>query len=93
MSLDDLLYKDDIEYGGGQDLADFSKTCALLISQNKIELKKIDGEIFLLSKKLNFEIETELADRWRREVKLIQPLLNKSLVVLSTGILRGENGN
>jgi hypothetical protein len=93
LSLDDLLYKDDLEYGGGQDLTDFSRTCVLLISKEKMEMKRIDGEICLLNKRADFEIESALSDRWQTEVKLIQPLLNKSMAVLSTGILRGGNGN
>ncbi|MBR7799156.1 hypothetical protein [Undibacterium fentianense] len=89
LNLDDLLYKDNIDSDGGQDITDFSRTCTLLISQGHIKFMRQEGEIFLVSNDVDFSVASELANRWKKEIDLIQPLLGKSLAVLSTGILRG----
>lgn len=89
LNLDDLLYRDDIESGGGLDTTDFSRTCILLISKGHIKFVKNEGEILLIGNDADFDIDNELAKRWKKEINLIQPLLSKSLTVLSAGILEG----
>lgn len=88
LNLDDLLYKDNIDSDGGQDITDFSRTCTLLISQGYIKFLRQECEILLLPNDVDFSVSNELANRWKKEIDLIQPLLGKSLAVLSTGILR-----
>jgi len=89
LNLDDLLYRDDAESGGGLDMTDFSRTCALLISRGHIRFDKNEGEIILIPSGANFSVDNMMARRWEKEVSLIQPLLSKSMTVLSGGILRG----
>jgi hypothetical protein len=89
LNLDDLLYRDDIDSGGGQDMTDFSRTCILLMSRGHIKFKKNGGEILLIADDADFDVDNELAKRWKKEINLIQPLLSKSMTVLSAEILRG----
>jgi hypothetical protein len=93
LNLDELLYKDNIEFGSVQEVSDFSKTCSLLVKKNYIKFKKTDGEIILLPAETEPPDEAILIKRWRSEINLLLPLLGKSVNVLHNSVLKESNGN
>jgi hypothetical protein len=93
LNLDELLYKDNIEYGSVQEVSDFSKTCSLLIKKNYVNFKKIDGEIILFSTEILPPENAVLIKRWKLEINLLLPLMAKSVNVLHNSVLKVSNGN
>lgn len=93
LNLDELLYKDNIEYGSAQEVSDFSKTCILLISKKYIGFRKSEGEIMFFSGELHFSAEADSIKRWRSEINMLLPLMGKSVNVLHSSILGASNGN
>lgn len=93
LNLDELLYKDNIEYGSVQEIFDFSKTCSLLSHKKYITIRKNDGEILLLPAAANPPEEAILIKRWKLEISLLLPLLGKSVNVLHNSVLKESNGN
>jgi len=87
LNLDDFLYQDNVEFGGLQDTRAFSITCVLLINGGYVELVKTGGELNLRCVSVLTYENSHLVDRWLAEIKLILPLLGKSLNVLQTSIL------
>lgn len=93
LNLDELLYQDNLEFGGAQDIADFSRTCVLLISRQYMKFRKQEGEIYLMADDENLFSGNVLADRWKREIELLQPILSKSLNILTSAVMGEFNGN
>jgi hypothetical protein len=93
LNLDELLYRNNLEFGEGAETEDFSATCVLLISRGYISFAKIDGEIYLQSDSEELSLENPLAIRWGKEISLLQPLLSKSKNVLFKAIYGEANGN
>jgi hypothetical protein len=93
LNLDELLYKDNIEYGSVQEVADFSKTCILLISKKYIGFRKSEGEIMFFPGELHLLEEADLVKRWRSEINMLLPLMGKSVNVLHNSILGTSNGS
>lgn len=93
LNLEELLYKDNLEFGSAQDVEDFSKTCVLLISNSYMSYNRKDGEVFLTPDDREISLENSLSNRWDREIELLQPILNKSISVLSSAVLGGFNGS
>lgn len=92
LNLEELLYQDNLEFGGAQDIRDFSRTCVLLISNGYMNFKKQDGEILLTICDEKLPLETTLSQRWEREINFLQPILGKSVNVLINAILGAQNG-
>ena len=87
LNIEDFLYKDNVEFGGLQDISAFSTSCVILINDGHLKFEKVDGEIVL---KCNATIDfrhSDLIDQWIAEIKLTLPLLAKSINVLHKSIL------
>ncbi|MEC5212365.1 hypothetical protein RCH06_000905 [Polaromonas sp. CG_9.5] len=93
LNIDDFLYQDNIEFGSLQDVADFSKTCSLLIKNKYASFARIDGELVLQCLISPTIDDIGLTQRWRLEIKQVLPLMGKSLNVLHNSILKVSNGN
>lgn len=93
LNLEDLLYRDNIEYGSVQDERDFAKTCVLLIRRNYAEFSKVDGVVSLFPAKQNVVVDNYLSKRWYAEIDALQPLLGKSINVLHSSVLEEEKWN
>lgn len=87
-----LLYHNNIEYGSVQDIGDFSKTCLLLISSQDIKFQRKEGDIFLIPNGQNAFSDNVLSQRWKKEIELIQPILGKSINVLTNAVMEKFNG-
>ncbi|MBV6324884.1 hypothetical protein [Duganella violaceipulchra] len=87
LNLEELLYQNNLEFGGAQDIGDFCQTCVLLISEKYLEFRKIDGEILLIGSEDKLSLDNYLSQRWEKEIDLLQPLLGKSLNILSNAVL------
>jgi hypothetical protein len=92
LNLEELLYQDNLEFGSAQNIDDFSKTCVFLISKKYLDFKRINGEILLLTDPNKPDFENTLSQRWKKEIELLQPILGKSINVLSNAILGRFNG-
>lgn len=92
LNLEELLYQDNLEFGSAQNIDDFSTTCVFLISKEYVGFKKINGEILLLADTNKPYFENSLSQRWEKEIELLQPILGKSLNVLSNAIFGRFNG-
>jgi hypothetical protein len=90
LNLEDLLYQDNMEYGSVQDIKDFSRTCALLISKRYMAFRKSEGEILLIPDSNELFLENGLAKKWKSEIESLQPILNKSINVLCNSALGGN---
>ncbi|NVE01194.1 hypothetical protein [Massilia sp. BJB1822] len=93
LNLEELLYQDNLEFGGALDVTDFSRTCILLVSKNYLNFEKKEGEVFLST---GYELtlpDNDLSNRWEREIDSLQPILSKSVNILSSAVLGGINGN
>lgn len=93
LNLDEILYRDNIEYGSVQEVQDFAKTCVLLISQNRLSFAKENGELLLTASEIGFELEADLLRRWESEISSLMPLMAKSINVLQNSILGATHGN
>lgn len=93
LNLEELLYQDNLEFGGAHDIADFSRTCVLLISRQYLKFRKQDGEIYLMTDDENPHLDNVLSERWKREIVTLQPILSKSLNVLISAAMGVSNGN
>jgi hypothetical protein len=93
LNLDELLYRNNLEFGEAVEKGDFSTTCVLLISRGYVSFTKVDGEIYLKSNSGELTLETPLAIRWEREISVLQPLLSKSKNTLLNVIYGEANGN
>ena len=93
LNLEELLYQNNIEFGSTHDVSDFAKTCVFLISRGYLSFHKKDGEIYLTGDDRDLFLDNALSQRWKREVDLLQPILGKSLNVLSSAVLESINGN
>lgn len=87
LNLDDFLYQDNVEFGGLQDTKAFAITCIILINGGQVEFIKTGGELNLRCASALTYKNSYLLDRWLAEIKLLLPLLGKSLNVLHTSIL------
>lgn len=93
LNLEDLLYRDNIEYGSVHDERDFAATCILLIRSNYAGFSKSDGVVSLFPVKQNVAIDNHLAKRWCAEIDALQPILGKSINVLHSSVLEEETWN
>lgn len=93
LNLDDILYRDNIEFGSVQDVSDFSHTCVALIHQNLLQFTKHDGEIYLTAHESAPFHNSSLLQRWESEIAMLIPLMGKSVNVLHNSILGGEYGS
>jgi hypothetical protein len=93
LNLDELLYKDNIEFGSVQEVSDFSKTCIFLISKKYIGFRKSEGEIMFFPGELHFSVKADSIKRWRSEINMLLPLMGKSVNVLHNSILGASNGS
>lgn len=93
LNLEDILYRDNIEFGSVQDISDFSHTCIALIRQNLLQFTKHDGEIYLAAQELVPFDNSGLLQRWESEIAMLIPLMGKSVNVLHNTILGGDYGS
>lgn len=93
LNLEDLLYKDNIEFGTAQDTSDFSVTCSLLHAKKYIDVKKTDDGVSLISTKRELPVDSVLIKRWKHEINLLLPVLGKSINVLHNTVLKESNGS
>ncbi|MFT4508561.1 hypothetical protein, partial [Caballeronia sp. 15711] len=68
LNLENLLYRDNIEYGSAQEEKDFAMTCILLISKSYMTFSKKDGVVYLLPAAKDLFTENQLANRWKAEI-------------------------
>lgn len=92
LNLDELLYRDNLEFGQASDVQDFSRTCVLLISKGYVNFEKNSDGILLSSNASEFDLESPLPERWGKEIANLQSLLGKSTNVLSNAIYGEVNG-
>lgn len=92
LNLDDILYRDNIEFGSVQDVRDFSHTCVALIRQNLLQFRKHDGEIYLTPIDSGPFLKSSLLERWESEILMLIPLMSKSVNVLHNSIIGEEYG-
>lgn len=85
---EDILYKNDAEFGSYQDVSEFLQSMLLLEAEGYIEIKNIGLDFFIASKKLLVEIKTTQVDSWKTSLSLLKPLVGKSLNVLQKNCLR-----
>ncbi len=93
LNLDELLYRDNIEYGSVQEVSDFAKTCSLLVKKSYIGFKRMEGEVVFFPKEVHLPNEVNLVKRWEAEIGLLLPLMGKSINVLHNSILKVSNGS
>ncbi len=85
---EDILYKNDAEFGSYQDVSEFLQSMLVLEAEGYIEIKNIGLDFFIASKQLLVEINTTQVDRWKSNLSLLKPLVGKSLNTLQKNSLR-----
>ena len=93
LNLEELLYQDNMEFGSAHDVKDFGKTCIFLIKMEYIKFSKNQGEVYLSGDNREIFLDNMLSHRWKKEIDLLQPILGKSMNVLSSAVLEIANGN
>ncbi|HHQ4926706.1 hypothetical protein GNZ06_04225 [Aeromonas jandaei] len=85
---EDILYKNDAEFGAYQDVSEFLQSMLLLESSGYIEINKIGVEFYLISKTSLADINTTQVENWKSSLSLLKPLVGKSLNILQKNSLR-----
>jgi predicted transcriptional regulator len=83
----DILYSSNIGYGAFQDYQDFLKSVLVLESEGYLEITREGDDFLVASTNKKFTEVMIETPSWQINIRLLKPLVSKSLSVLYKGVL------
>jgi predicted transcriptional regulator len=83
----EVLYSSNIGYGEFQNYQDFLKSVLVLENEGYLKITRTEGDFLVATTNKKFAESTIPPQTWQINIRLLKPLVSKSLNVLYKGVL------